>query len=215
MDLGAILDAIKIWTESVISTMGYPGLVLVMFLENIFPPIPSEVVLPLAGNLTNTGRFSMFGVIFWGMIGALIGALIFYYLGKWFSEDRLRRLIEKYGKWALLEVEDFDRAIEFFNKRGQFTIFFGRMVPIVRSLISIPAGLAEMNLPIFCFYTILGTALWNAVLAVAGRILGKEWPLVIEWVGTYQNVVLVVGFAAVAVFVFTRVRRILGKKKEA
>jgi membrane protein DedA with SNARE-associated domain len=213
MDLGVILDAIKIWTESVISTMGYPGLVLVMFLENVFPPIPSEVVLPLAGNLTNAGRFTMFGVIFWGMIGALIGALVFYYLGKWFSEERLRRLIEKYGKWALLDVDDFDRAVEFFEKHGQFTIFFGRMVPIVRSLISIPAGLAEMNLPVFCFYTILGTALWNAVLAVAGRILGKEWPLVVEWVGTYQNVVLVVGFAAVAVFVFTRVRRIMSKKK--
>ena len=123
MDLGAILDAIKIWTESVISTMGYPGLVLVMFLENIFPPIPSEVVLPLAGNLTNAGRFTMFGVIFWGMIGALIGALVFYYLGKWFSEERLRRIIEKYGKWALLDVDDFDRAVEFFDKHGQFTHF--------------------------------------------------------------------------------------------
>jgi membrane protein DedA with SNARE-associated domain len=215
MDLGAFLDAIKIWTESVISTMGYPGLVLVMFLENIFPPIPSEVVLPLAGNLTNAGRFTMFGVIFWGMIGALIGALVFYYLGKWFSEERLRRLVEKYGKWALLDVDDFDRAVAFFDKHGQITIFFGRMVPLVRSLISIPAGLAEMNLPVFCFYTILGTALWNAVLAVAGRILGKEWHRVVEWVGTYQDVVLVVVFAAVAVFVFTRVRRILGKKKEA
>jgi len=214
MDLGAILDAIKIWTESVISTMGYPGLVLVMFLENVFPPIPSEVVLPLAGNLTNAGRFTMFGVIFWGMVGALLGALVFYYLGKWFSEDRLRRLIDKYGKWALLDVEDFDRAIEFFNKHGQFTIFFGRMVPIVRSLISIPAGLAEMNLPVFCFYTVLGTSLWNAVLAIAGRILGKEWPKVVEWVGTYQDVVLVMGLAAVAVFVFTRVRRLINKNKK-
>ena len=213
MNLGMILDAIKTWTESVISTMGYPGLTLVMFLENIFPPIPSEVVLPLAGNLTNAGRFTMFGVIFWGMIGALIGALVFYYLGKWFSEDRLRRLIEKFGKWALLDVDDFDHAVEFFKKHGQLTIFFGRMVPIVRSLISIPAGMAEMNLPVFCFYTILGTSLWNFVLAVAGRILGKEWPLVVEWVGTYQNVVLVLVAILVAVFVFTRVRRWLANRR--
>ena len=213
MNLGTILDAIKIWAESVISTMGYPGLVLVMFLENIFPPIPSEVVLPLAGNLTNIGRFTMFGVIFWGMIGALIGALVFYYLGKWFSEERLRRLIEEYGKWALLDVNDFDRAVAFFDKHGQITIFFGRMVPIVRSLISIPAGLAEMNLPVFCFYTILGTSLWNAVLAIAGRILGKEWPLVVEWVGIYQNVMLVLVFAAVALFLFARVRRLLANQK--
>ncbi|MDX9864482.1 MAG: DedA family protein [Anaerolineaceae bacterium] len=213
MDLGAILDAIKIWTETVISTLGYPGLVLVMFLENIFPPIPSEVVLPLAGNLTNAGRFTMFGVIFWGMIGALLGALVFYYLGKWFSEERLRRLIEKYGKWALLEVADFDRAVDFFEKHGPFTIFFGRMVPIVRSLISIPAGLAKMNLLVFCFYTILGTSLWNFVLAIAGRILGKEWHRVVDWVGTYQNVVLAVGVLVVGIFVFTRVRRLITNKQ--
>lgn len=215
MNLGTILDAIKIWTESVISTMGYPGLTLVMFLENIFPPIPSEVVLPLAGNLTNSGRFTIVGVVLWGMVGALIGALVFYYLGKWFSEERLRRLIEKYGKWALLDVDDFDRAVNFFERHGQLTIFFGRMVPIVRSLISIPAGLAEMNMAKFCFYTILGTSLWNFVLAIAGRILGKEWHLVVEWVGLYQNVVLVVGVAAVAIFVFLRLRKMRASKKQA
>lgn len=207
MNLGTILDAIKVWTESVISTMGYPGLTLVMFLENIFPPIPSEVVLPLAGNLTNSARFTIVGVVVWGMVGALLGALVFYYLGKWFNEERLRRLVEKYGKWAMLDVADFDRAVDFFERHGEFTIFFGRMVPIVRSLISIPAGLAEMNLLKFVFYTILGTSLWNFVLAFAGRLLGSQWHKVVDWVGLYQNVVLVAGVAAVVVFVVLRLRK--------
>jgi membrane protein DedA with SNARE-associated domain len=164
-------------------------------------------VLPLAGNLTNSARFTMIGVILWGMVGALAGALFFYFLGRLVSVDWLRRFIEKFGRWALLDVADFDRAVDFFHRHGEFTIFFGRMVPVVRSLISIPAGLAEMNLVKFCFYTILGTSLWNFVLAFAGRLLGKEWPLVVEWVGVYQNVVLVLGALALAVFVGLRLRK--------
>lgn len=209
MNLGTILDVIKIWVESAIITIGYPGLTLVMFLENIFPPIPSEVVLPLAGSLTNSGHFTIVGVVLWGMVGALVGALIFYALGKWISEDHLRVMIEKYGKFAMLNVDDFDRAVDFFNRHGELTIFFGRMVPIVRSLISIPAGLVSMNLVKFCFYTILGTSLWNLVLSFAGRLLGKQWPLVMEWVGIYQNIVLLIAGLAVAAFIALKLRRYL------
>ncbi|MBN2048256.1 MAG: DedA family protein, partial [Anaerolineaceae bacterium] len=197
MDLGAILDAIKIWVEGVIQVMGYPGLVLVMFLENVFPPIPSEVVLPLAGNLTHTTSFTIFWVIFWGMIGSLLGAFLFYFLGKWFKEERVYWLVEKVGKYALIKTDDLDHAFEFFEKYGEWTIFFGRMVPIVRSLISIPAGLAEMNLIKFTIYSILGSSLWNLVLVMGGRLLGPQWPRIIEWVGIYQDVVIYLSIAAV------------------
>jgi len=212
MDLGALLDAIKIWTESVISTMGYPGLVLVMFLENVFPPIPSEVVLPLAGNLSNSGEFNLLWIIVWAMIGALSGALFFYGVGDWVSEERLRLLVEKYGRWALLSVEDFDKAVVFFEKHGEAAIFFGRMVPIVRSLISIPAGLARMKMPRFMLYTILGTTLWNFVLSYAGKLLGPQWGKVVEWVGVYQDVVLVLCVLLVVLYLFVQIRKRVLKK---
>lgn len=207
MHLGEWLNNLKIWAESLISSMGYPGLGIVMFLENIFPPLPSEVVLPLAGSLTLTGRFTLLWVTVVGMIGSVAGATVFYGLGRIFSEGRLRALIARYERWLFLSVEDFDRAEVWFNRYGEYVIFFGRMVPIVRSLISVPAGLATMNLPRFFLYTALGTALWSFVLAFLGRLLGASWPLVAEWIDTYQNVVLVIGTVAVVAFVARRIQQ--------
>jgi membrane protein DedA with SNARE-associated domain len=214
MDLAAILDAIKIWTEGVITSMGYPGLVLVMFLENVFPPIPSEVVLPLAGNLTHSGEFSIFWVVFWGMIGSLAGAFFFYYLAKWFGEKRMYWLVDKVGKYLFIKNQDLDVSFQWFEKYGEWTIFFGRMVPIVRSLISIPAGLAEMKLGRFIFFTVLGTSMWNLVLVMAGRILGPAWPIVIEWIDVYQNIVLVLVVLAAAAFFGIRIYQSVKNRKQ-
>ncbi len=210
MQLGNLLDGIKVWVEGIISTGGYPGLYFVMFTENVFPPIPSEVVLPLAGSLSLTGRFSIPLITIVGMLGSLTGAFLFYGLGKWLGEERVRNFIGKFGKYALLSVDDFDRSKEWFDKYDEWVIFFSRMVPIVRSLISIPAGVAEMNLPKFSFYTILGTALWSFVLSYAGRLLGEQWPIITDFINTYQNVVLAVTLIAVVAFV---AYRLLRKKK--
>jgi membrane protein DedA with SNARE-associated domain len=209
MQLGDALNAIKIWVEQIISSMGYVGLYLVMFLENVFPPIPSEVVLPLAGSLTLTGRFSVFWITVIGMLGSLTGAFLFYGLGKWLGEPRVRTIIEKYGRYALLSTNDLDRSLEWFDKYDDWVIFFSRMVPIVRSLISIPAGIASMNISKFSFFTILGTALWSFLLALGGRLLGEQWPLIAEFINTYQNIVLVIAVAAVLLFIGSR----LFKKK--
>jgi len=210
MQLGDALNAIKIWVEQIISSMGYVGLYLVMFLENVFPPIPSEVVLPLAGSLTLTGRFSIFWITVIGMMGSLTGAFLFYGLGKWLGEPRVRTIIEKYGRYALLSTNDLDRSLEWFDKYDDWVIFFSRMVPIVRSLISIPAGIASMNITKFSFFTILGTALWSFLLALGGRLLGEQWPLIAEFINTYQNIVLVIAIAAVLLFIGSR----LFKKKK-
>ena len=210
MQLGDILNAIKIWVEQIISSMGYVGLYIVMFLENGFPPIPSEVVLPLAGSLTLDGRFSLVWITIIGMLGSLTGAYLFYGLGKWLGEPRVRTIIEKYGRFALLSIQDLDRSLEWFDKYDDWVIFFSRMVPIVRSLISIPAGIASMNISKFSFFTILGTALWSFLLAWGGRLLGEQWPLIAEFINTYQNIVLVIGVAVVLLFVGTR----LFKKKQ-
>ncbi|MDK2982023.1 MAG: hypothetical protein PWQ55_2370 [Chloroflexota bacterium] len=212
MQLGSFLDSIKVWVEGIISTGGYPGLYFVMFLENVFPPIPSEVVLPLAGSLSLTGRFTIPLITIVGMLGSLTGAFLFYGLGKWLGEERLRKFIGKYGKYALLSVEDFDKSKEWFDKYDEWVIFFSRMVPIVRSLISIPAGVADMNLTKFSIYTVLGTALWSFVLSFAGRLLGEQWPVITDFINTYQNVVLVVAVLAVAIFV---IYRLIAKKKPA
>jgi len=210
MQLGDALNAIKIWVEQIISSMGYVGLYLVMFLENVFPPIPSEVVLPLAGSLTLTGRFSIFWITIIGMLGSLTGAFLFYGLGKWLGEARVRTIMKKYGRYALLSTNDLDRSLEWFDKYDDWVIFFSRMVPIVRSLISIPAGIADMDITKFSFFTILGTALWSFLLALGGRLLGEQWPLIAEFINTYQNIVLVIAIAAVLLFIGSR----LSKKKK-
>ena len=211
MQLGNLLDSIKIWVENIISTMGYPGLYFVMFMENVFPPIPSEVVLPLAGSLSLTGRFSILWITIVGMLGSLTGAFLFYGIGKWIGEERIRNFIGKYGRYALLSVDDFDTSLTWFDKYDEWVIFFSRMVPIVRSLISIPAGIASMNLTKFSIYTILGTALWSFILSFAGRKLGEQWPIITDFINTYQDIVLVVGILVVAVFIVSR----LVKKKKA
>ena len=214
MHLAELLNAINDWALSLISSLGYPGLGVVMFLENVFPPIPSEIVLPLAGSLTLTGRFSLWGVTLVGAIGSVAGALFFYGLGYWFDEKRVRWLLERFGKWLMLSVEDLDRALKWFERFGEYVIFFGRMVPIVRSLISIPAGLARMNLVRFCAYTTVGTALWSFLLAMAGRLLGANWHVVSDWVDRYENVVLALAALVVVAFVGSRLWQRFGRKPQ-
>jgi membrane protein DedA with SNARE-associated domain len=200
MGLGELLNTIVTWAQSAVSTMGYPGLVLVMFLENVFPPIPSEVILPLAGSLALEGRFTLLGVTAMGTLGSIAGALVFYLIGYLFNEDRVRLLMRRYGKWLMLSEADLDRALEWFDRYGETVIFFGRMVPIVRSLISVPAGIANMNLIPFTAYTAVGTGLWSFLLAFAGYLLGRSWPLVSEWVSRYEKVAL--GAVVLAVILF-------------
>ncbi len=202
MGLGDILNAINEWALGLISTLGYPGLGLVMLLENVFPPIPSELILPLAGWLTlgENATFTLLGVTLVGAIGSVAGAFFFYGIGRWFDESRVRYLLQRFGKWFMLSESDLDTALAWFKKYGEYVIFFGRMVPIVRSLISVPAGLAKMNIPRFAFYTALGTALWSFLLAFAGRLLGESWPIVSDIINQYENVVYVLCAIAVVGF---------------
>ena len=204
MGLSEILDAVIAWAQSIIGTAGYPGLILVMFLENIFPPIPSEVILPLAGSLVIEGRFTLVGITLVGAVGSVAGALVFYGLGRLLGEVRIRALLRRYGRWLMLSEGDFDKALDWFNRYGEKVIFFGRMVPIIRSLVSIPAGIARMKLRWFGLYTAIGTALWSFLLALAGYLLGHSWPLVSEWIGRYEKAVIGVVLAVVAAFILKR-----------
>jgi membrane protein DedA with SNARE-associated domain len=209
MHLSEILYAVNTWAMGIIVAIGYPGLGVVMFLENIFPPIPSEVVLPLAGWLTlEAGSgISLLGVTLVGVLGSLTGAYFFYGLGRGFDESRLRDLVHKHGKWLMLTEQDLDVAFDWFRKYDEAVVFFGRLVPVVRSLISVPAGLANMHFGRFTFYTVIGTALWTFVLVFAGRTMGEQWRVVSRVIDRYQVVVITIKLLAIGAFFYTRIRR--------
>lgn len=203
--MGDILSNLGDWIKGVIETLGYPGIVLVMALENVFPPIPSELVMPLAGFMANEGTFNIFGVIIAGMIGSVLGALILYGFGAWANELLIRRFIRRWGRYAFISEDDLNVSLGYFRRYGQAVIFFGRLIPLVRSLISIPAGMNRMPLPTFLFYTVLGTTIWSAVLSYAGWVLKENYELVAGYVERYQSVVVALIVVGVLVFVYLRI----------
>jgi membrane protein DedA with SNARE-associated domain len=169
------LSDLTTWAKDFVESAGYVGVFLMVVLENVFPPIPSEAILPLAGFLAGEGRFWLSAVILAATMGAVAGALILYYAAYWFGEARLRWLIRKYGKWFAVSERDLDSANAWFDHHGYKAVFLCRMVPIVRSLVSLPAGLRRMNLVPFIAYTAIGSGLWNSLLIVAGWWLGDNW----------------------------------------
>lgn len=178
------------WIQNLMTNLGYPGVALLMFLENVFPPIPSELIMPLAGFSAGRGDLSFVGVVLAGALGSLLGQLPLYYLGRWVGEDKLVAWADRYGKWLTVSGKDIKKADDWFDKHGHKTVFFARLVPGLRSLISIPAGLSEMHLPTFLFYSALGTGLWALLLAALGRLLGENYGAVDTYLGPVAFVVL-------------------------
>lgn len=210
--MAELLDQLSVIIREIIMGLGYPGISLVMLGENLFPPIPSELVMPFAGFLVAEGRMSFLYVIIAGTLGAVLGAIALYYLGLWLDEPVIRRFIRRFGKYFLLDENDLDRALEFFARYGQAVIFFGRLIPIIRSLISVPAGMNRMPLGKFLIFTTFGTTVWNLILTLAGLWLGENWPEILGVVKQYERLTLVVLVLAVLVFVVIRVRSILAKR---
>lgn len=212
-----IIEFLRVWSEKIMMAMGYPGIFLVMFLECVFPPIPSEVIMPLAGFLVEQGEFSFWLVILSGTLGSLAGALLLYALGVWADEAILRRWVRKYGKWIQVTEKDIDRSMHWFDRFGQPVIFFGRMIPIVRSLISIPAGMDHMSMGKFLTFTTIGSVLWNLLLTYGGMLLGENWPKIIDWLDIYQNIVLgilVILALAVLVWLIYRIVKVRNTNSE-
>ena len=189
---------------AIMEALGAPGAGLAVALENLFPPIPSEVILPLAGFTASQGDMSLLAAILWTTAGSLAGALVLYYAGALFGRERVRAVA---ARLPLVNVSDIDRAEAWFARHGTKAVFFGRMVPLFRSLISIPAGIERMPLAVFVAYTGLGSLIWNTTFVLAGYALGENWTLVAEYVGLYANVVLAVTVLAVAGFVAYRLVR--------
>lgn len=198
------LETIAGWVIEVIYSLGYLGVGLIIALENLFPPIPSELVLPLAGFLAGRGRFSLPLVILAAMAGSVAGALALYALGRWVGEEHLRRFIQRFGRWLLLSESDLDRAVDWFHRHGRAGVFFGRVVPLARSLISVPAGIACMPLWQFTLYTAAGSAVWNTVLIGAGWLLGEQWTLVRDSARYFGYAAVATGVGVVAWFIWRR-----------
>ena len=201
-----MLDWIGEWVTSVIETLGYPGLTVLVALENVFPPIPSEVILPLAGFLTGQNRFSFLLVLIATTLGSLIGALVLYAIGLAIGQRRVNSLVERYGHWALLTPDDLSRAEVWFDRYGPVAVFTGRLLPVVRSLVSIPAGYRRMPLGQFLLLTGGGSALWNGALVGLGWALGENWHVIEDYVGWLQYVVIAVVAFLVLRFFWQRLR---------
>lgn len=203
--MGELVGRLGETIQNIIDAFGYIGIILVMAAENVFPPIPSELVMPFAGFMAREGTFNIWLVILSGMLGSVIGALILYYFGAWANETVIRRFLRRWGRYAFLSENDLDVSLNYFTRYGEVVIFFGRLIPIVRSLISIPAGMARMPLPKFLFFTVLGTTLWSAFLSYMGWFLQANWGLVAGYIEQYQRVVIVLVLLAVVAFVYFRI----------
>ena len=196
------LDAFAQWAVALMELLGAPGIALVIALENLFPPLPSEVVLPLAGFTVSQGSFGLVEVILWATVGSVVGAVALYGIGAWLGRDRVHRLLVKV---PLVSVEDVNRTEAWFGRHGRKTVFFGRMIPIFRSLISIPAGVTRMSMWQFLLLTAGGSVIWNTIFIYAGYILGENWSVVEEYAGLVQNAVIALVLIAIVVFVWRRV----------
>jgi membrane protein DedA with SNARE-associated domain len=196
-DLGGITG----WAVRIMETLGAPGAGLAVALENLFPPIPSEVILPLAGFTASQGDMSLLAAIVWTTIGSVAGAVVLYLIGALIGRDRTRAIV---ARVPLVKVSDVDRTEAWFAKHGRKAVFLGRMVPLFRSFVSIPAGIERMPMATFLVFTTLGSLIWNSLFVLAGYILGENRQIVEDYAGTYQNLVLAVGAIAVAAFVVTR-----------
>ncbi|UMA63546.1 DedA family protein [Roseivivax marinus] len=204
------------WITSLMEQGSYAAAAFLMFFENVFPPVPSEIVMPLAGFIANRDGMSLILMIAAGSLGSLAGAVLWYYLGAWIGLERLKTFARKYGRWLTLTPGEIDAADAWFDKHGGKAVFIGRLVPGVRTFISVPAGLSGMPLGKFMVYTTAGTVIWTAFLTIAGWFLGRNYEAVSGWLAPVSNVVIVllVGWYLYRVATFRRTVRKEDAKRE-
>ena len=181
------LTGVSQWAVELMEGIGAPGAGLIVALENLFPPLPSEIILPLAGFTASRGSFSLVEALLWTTIGSVLGAWLLYGIGALLGRDRMRAIARRL---PLVDVEDVDKAESWFHRYGYRAVFFGRMVPLFRSLISIPAGIERMSVWKFLLLTLGGSLIWNTVFVLAGFYLGENWHLVEQYAGILQKAVI-------------------------
>lgn len=202
-----MLSDVAAWVQDVIERLGAVGVALLVILENVFPPIPSEIVLPFAGFVAQRGDGSVIVMIFAATIGAVVGALILYGIAALIGPERLSAFIARFGRWFGVKPSDLQRAEQWFDRHAVAAVLLGRCVPLIRSVVSVPAGFRRMRIAPFLLYTAIGSIVWNTALIGAGAILGDQWERVEPYVATLQWVV--VGLIAVFIvrFAVSKLRR--------
>jgi membrane protein DedA with SNARE-associated domain len=201
-------NKMQAWITDFMEQFGYFGIFLMLAFENIFPPIPSEVILPFGGFMTTTTSLTIPGVIIAATAGSLLGAVILYYIGRLLDVSRLEKLVERWGGLIRVTKKDIHKADAWFDKYGYWTVLFCRMVPLVRSLISIPAGMSGMKFGVFMIFTTIGTLGWNLLLVLIGAALGESWEDIAMYMDVYSNVVyvLIAGGLVILGFLYFRKR---------
>ena len=198
------------WVVEVVDRLGVLGIALLMFAENLFPPLPSEVIMPLAGYLSAERRIAFWPAVLAGSLGSLAGALVWYWVGRRVTHDRLRGWTARHGAWLAMTPADVDHAVAWFLGHGRYSVLLGRLMPLVRTLISVPAGFSRMPLPRFLGLSALGTLAWTGALAFLGRFLGQQFDQVERYVGPVSWLVIAV---AVVTYLY-RVIRIRRAQRE-
>jgi membrane protein DedA with SNARE-associated domain len=207
------------WVQDVINQFGYLGVALLVVIENVFPPIPSEIVLPFAGFVAQQGASAVnatadaaqsdttvIGMMIAATVGSVVGALILYFVSAAIGPERLRGFVERFGKWFGVKSSDLVRAEEWFDRRSSAAVLVGRCVPLIRSIVSIPAGFRRMKLTSFVVLTAIGSAVWNIALIGAGAVLGDQWERVGEYVGVFQWLVIAAVLLLLVRFVVSRLK---------
>ena len=194
------------WIVRIVGELGVIGIVLLMFAENVFPPLPSEVIMPLVGYLSSRGDVPLWPGIIAGTVGSVLGASLWYLLGRRMSREQVCGVVERHGSWLAMRPRDVDRAIDWFDGHGRFSVLLGRMVPVVRTLISLPAGLAKMPLWRFLLLSTVGSFIWTGGLAWLGRLLGQQFDRVESYVAPVTWAVIVIAGVSYLVRV-VRIRR--------
>ncbi|MFM8814855.1 MAG: DedA family protein [Actinomycetes bacterium] len=202
-----MLSSLASWVQDVIEQLGYLGVALLVVAENVFPPIPSEIVLPFAGFVAQRGSESVVIMILAATVGSVVGALMMYWIAAVIGDERLHAFTRRFGKWVQIREADLTRAEEWFDRHATSAVLIGRCVPLIRSVVSIPAGFRRMRLVPYIAYTFLGSLVWNIALVGAGAVLGENWERVEPVIAALQWIVIVAILAGLARFVFVAYRR--------
>ncbi|WP_141433965.1 DedA family protein [Bacillus sp. 03113] len=194
------------WITGIMEDYGYIGVFLLIALENIFPPIPSEIILTFGGFMTTTSSLSVIGVVTAATLGSVGGAVVLYGIGLLLDVERLEKIVDRWGHILRLTRKDIYRADAWFDKYGYWTVLFCRMVPLIRSLISIPAGMSNMKFSLFLLFTTIGTLIWNIILVSIGAALGTKWRTILHFMDIYSNIAYAIIGAGIIIFLILFIR---------
>jgi membrane protein DedA with SNARE-associated domain len=203
-----MVEQIVFWLTYLVEKIGYGGVAISMFIESFFVPIPSELIMPFAGFIASQGKMNLYVLIILGGVASYVGSLPFYFIGYWGNKLVVEKFLKKYGKYLFISEEDVDKGFEIFNKYGKAIVMFGRVIPIIRSVISFPAGVAKMNFLQFSIYTLLGSIIWSGILATLGCVLGGNWSIIGSYISRYEDIVLILlGILVVGFVVYKLINR--------